>query len=533
MSAVAMRVELQSHLDRAGFYRALAQLLVQGINWDGVEWCVSPSPADPALPTEDTALRVLKRLPVGFRDTLHLALLHREPARHVLLHRMAQRLWREPRSWQDSLHDDHIRLMEWHRQVRRDIHKTKAFVRFNRVGDANQDAEQAEYVAWFEPVHHTLVEVAPFFVRRFTQMRWSILSPSAAVRWDGHRLQLGLGANRNDAPPPDAGEALWLAYYASIFNPARVKISAMKKEMPEIYWKNLPEARLIPTLLAQAPQRVSQMIASAADTQRRLPDFKLESQAIGPAVSLVGIATAVQSCDQCACAARATQAVMGTGPAKAKIFIVGEQPGDQEDLTGQPFVGPSGQLLRGALQAIGIDMADVYTTNAVKHFSYEMRGKRRIHKTPAQADVERCAQWLEAELQAVGPSTIVALGRTALRAIQRLAEFEPPTPPPHTMDRLSLSPTGHSERGRWRGAAVAAVAHPSALLRAGALPGTEGYLRWREDLRQVICVGSVQTDNADPDDSKAGCKQDTAPDDGSRTLAGPIIAPIHRILPTD
>ena len=482
-----MRVELQSHLDRAGFYRALAQLLVQGINWDRVEWCVSPSPADTAQPTDGTSLHALKHLPVGFRDTLHLALLHREPARHVLLHRMAQRLWREPRSWQDSLHDDHIRLMEWHRQVRRDIHKTKAFVRFNRVGNAEQDAEQAEYVAWFEPVHHTLVEVAPFFVRRFTQMRWSILSPSATVRWDGQRLQLGPGASRNDAPPPDAGEALWLAYYASIFNPARVKISTMKKEMPEIYWKNLPEARLIPTLLAQAPQRVSQMIASAADTQRRLPDFAIKNKAVGAPGSLAQIFAAVQSCDQCACAARAMQAVMGAGPATAKIFIVGEQPGDQEDLTGQPFVGPSGQLLRGALQAIGIDMADVYVTNAVKHFNYEMRGKRRIHKTPAQADVERCAQWLEAELQAVVPSTIVALGRTALNAIENLGEFEAPAASPDATNGPPRSGAQQAERGRWRGVVVGAVAHPSALLRAGASPGSAGYQRWCEALRQVIC----------------------------------------------
>ena len=500
-----MRVELQSHLDRAGFYRALAQLLAQGIPWDRVEWCVSPSPADTAPLTDSTSLQALQRLPVGFRDALHLALLHREPARHVLLHRMAQRLWREPRSWQDSLHDDHIRLMEWHRQVRRDMHKTKAFVRFNRVGNANgdndQNAEQAEYVAWFEPVHHTLVEVAPFFVRRFTQMRWSILSPSATVRWDGQRLQLGPGANRNDAPPPDAGEALWLAYYASIFNPARVKISAMKKEMPEVYWKNLPEARLIPSLLAQAPQRVGQMIANAADTQRRLPDFSVDHPAVGPLSSLAHISAAVQNCDQCACAARATQAVMGLGPATAKIFIVGEQPGDQEDLTGQPFVGPSGQLLRGALQAIGIDMAHVYVTNAVKHFSYEMRGKRRIHKTPAQADVERCAQWLQAELQAVAPSTIVVLGRTALRAIENLGEFEAPAALPDATNRPPRAAGQHDARGRWRGAVVGAVAHPSALLRAGALPGSAGYQRWCEALRQVIFGESSPTSSGVLNDS--------------------------------
>lgn len=380
-----MRIDLQSDLDRVGFYHALAKLLAQDIGWDRAQWHIGPSQAGPQPPENDNDLHALGRLPVSFRDAMHLALLHREPRRHVLLHRIAQRLWREPRGWQDQLHDDHILLQEWQRQVRRDMHKTKAFVRFTRVGNAAQAADPPEYVAWFEPLHHTLVEVAPFFVRRFTQMRWSILSPEATLRWDGHRLHAGPGASRAETPSPDAGEALWLTYYARIFNPARVKIAAMKKEMPEIYWKNLPEARLIPALLAQAPQRVAKMIDNAADTQRRLPDSQPAITAIDLIGSLARVASAVQHCDHCACAARATQAVMGEGPASAKIFIVGEQPGDREDLTGRPFIGPSGQLLRTVLHEIGIDIARVYVTNAVKHFSYNMRGRRRMHKTPAQA----------------------------------------------------------------------------------------------------------------------------------------------------
>lgn len=480
-----MRIHLQSDLDRFGFYRALAMLVALDIGWDSVHWHIEPSPTEPARPDSDTVLEALRRLPCAFRDTMHLALLHREPGRHALLHRIAQRLWCDPRAWQDKMHDDHILVQEWQRQVRRDMHKTKAFVRFNRVSEDARAADQAEYVAWFEPLHHTLVEVAPFFVRRFTQMRWSILSPSATVRWDGQRLHAGPGSSRTDAPPPDAGEALWLTYYARIFNPARVKISAMKKEMPVIYWKNLPEARLIPTLLAHAPQRVGKMIASTDDTHRRLPNLLPLIKAIDPVGSLAWVATAVHNCNECACASRATQSVMGEGPATARIFIVGEQPGDREDLTGRPFAGPSGQLLRAALQEIGIDIEHVYVTNAVKHFSYDMRGKRRMHKTPAQADVQRCSQWLEAELMAVGPSTIIALGRTALRAIEQLAGFVPTVTLP---DRTELPPPSAPrafERGRWQGAEVAAVAHPSALLRAGASPGTEGYRRWQEELRQM------------------------------------------------
>ncbi len=486
-----MRIDLRSNLDRSGFYRALAQLLARDLAWDRVQWHVATSPAEPAVSVEVAAPPTLGRLPRTFRDTMHLALLHREPGRHALLHRIAQRLWHEPQGWQDSLHEDHIRLLEWHRQVRRDMHKTKAFVRFNRVGD--QAADRAQYVAWFEPVHHTLVEVAPFFVRRFTQMRWCILSPGVTIRWDGHRLEMGPGASRDEAPPADAGEALWLMYYARIFNPARVKIAAMKKEMPEVYWKNLPEARLIPTLLARAPQRVAQMIATAADTKRRRPAPQLGSSTIDSAGSLAGISIAVQNCELCACANRATQAVMGEGPATARIFIVGEQPGDREDVTGLPFVGPSGQLLRAALHEIGVDVKNVYLTNTVKHFSYEMRGKGRIHKTPAPADVARCAQWLEAELQAVTPSTVIALGRTALGAIEQLSEFVPCTASPLRMHLASHQSTRHAARGRWRDAWVFALAHPAALLRAGAGPGTEGFQRWRESLRLVMRDVSAPT----------------------------------------
>jgi len=115
-----------------------------------------------------------------------------------------------------------------------------------------------------------------------------------------------------------------------------------------------------------------------------------------------------------------------------------------------------------------------------------------MHKTPAQADVQRCLQWLEAELRAVAPSTVVALGRTALGAIERLAEFVPATAMSHPTDLSTVAAQRSTQRGRWRAAVVDAVAHPSALLRAGAVAGTEGYQRWREALRLVVLGGPDQ-----------------------------------------
>ena len=122
-------------------------------------------------------------------------------------------------------------------------------------------------------------------------------------------------------------------------------------------------------------------------------------------------------CRRCELGARATQAVPGEGPPHALLMLVGEQPGDVEDQEGRPFVGPSGRLLRQLMAEAGVGERDAYITNAVKHFSFELRGKRRIHKTPAQREIAACHDWLEAEIAAVRPHVIVALGATALRAL--------------------------------------------------------------------------------------------------------------------
>jgi len=131
--------------------------------------------------------------------------------------------------------------------------------------------------------------------------------------------------------------------------------------------------------------------------------------------SLRTLAGAVQECRGCPLWADATQAVFGRGPRKAELMLVGEQPGDKEDLEGEPFVGPAGRELRAALELAGID--DVYLTNAVKHFKWRPRGKRRLHQTPRAGEIEACKPWLGAELEAVKPRAVVALGATAARAL--------------------------------------------------------------------------------------------------------------------
>ena len=168
--------------------------------------------------------------------------------------------------------------------------------------------------------------------------------------------------------------------------------------------------------------------------------------------SLEVLRNAARGCRDCSLWANATQTVFGEGNAHAKVMLVGEQPGDQEDLKGLPFVGPAGQLLDRALERAGVDRRTVYVTNAVKHFKWEFRGKRRLHKTPAQREIEACKQWIEAEIRAVKPRVIVCLGATAARAL------------------LGKDFRVSRERGKFVKSPYApfvfATLHPSAILRA-------------------------------------------------------------------
>lgn len=135
------------------------------------------------------------------------------------------------------------------------------------------------------------------------------------------------------------------------------------------------------------------------------------------AKSLKELREEARSCQDCPLWANATQTVFGAGDPHARVMLVGEQPGDEEDKKGLPFVGPAGRLLDRALEAAGVERAHLYVTNAVKHFKWQLRGKRRLHKTPAQREIDACHQWLEGEIQAVRPHVIVALGATAAKAL--------------------------------------------------------------------------------------------------------------------
>ena len=173
--------------------------------------------------------------------------------------------------------------------------------------------------------------------------------------------------------------------------------------------------------------------------------------------SLKVLRTAVHACRGCDLYKNATQAVFGTGPRDARVLCVGEQPGDQEDQQGEPFVGPAGALLDRALAEAGIPRAEVYLTNAVKHFSWEPRGRRRIHKKPRVSEIKACRPWFEAELRAVKPEVVVCLGAVAAQSVLG-AQFK------LMQSRGQLLTSTVADR-------VVATIHPSAVLRA---PDSEG-----------------------------------------------------------
>ena len=351
--------------------------------------------------------------------------------------------------------------------VRRDIHKMRAFVRFRAV----EDGEGTRFVAWFEPEHHIVRANAGFFVRRFATMRWSILTPAIAIHWDGETLREGPGATRGEAAPEeDPVEGLWRGYYAAIFNPARLKTRAMMSEMPKKYWRNLPEASLIPELVAGAQAREAAMIATTPASPRRAAPPP--SPPDDPAAAWAALRDGARGCTRCPLHRDATQMVFGEGPVDAPLMFVGEQPGDQEDRAGRPFVGPAGQLFDDALAQAGIDRSRAYVTNAVKHFKFQWQGKRRLHQSPDAGEIEACRWWLDKERAIVRPRLIVALGASAGRAILGRAV---------TIARLRGQGIAMED-----GSQLWVTVHPSYLLRLpDAEKRAEEQARFVEELRLV------------------------------------------------
>lgn len=507
------QIVLASETDFAGWRTAARRLVLEGVAPEDVSWSVGTSDSlfEPdAVPSNAGPEAARFNVPRAFVEGAATAMLYRDPDRFGFLYKLLWRIRKEPGLMEVAVDPDVVKLEAMTKAVRRDLHKMKAYVRFREVtvpfeNGARARPSQVEramrdgdlvgvldtwFIAWFEPSHYIVEAVASFFVRRFTGMKWSILTPDRSASWDGETLTLAPGALRSDAPDDDALEDLWRSYYASIFNPARLKLDTMQGHMPKKYWKNLPEAELIAPLAAAAHRRASEMVAAGpTPTHARAERVMRAAGHEGTTVDLLddgaipdlagldleALEAKAKHCKACPLWEPATQTVFGEGPKRARLVIVGEQPGDHEDLAGKPFVGPAGQLLDRALGEAGVERKKLYVTNAVKHFKFVVRGKRRMHQSPKVTEIRACHPWVEAEIAQLAPDLVVAMGASAAQSL-----FGRATPVEKSRRQLFEQVIGgHRTR-------VMVTVHPSYLLR---LPDEDAkakaYADFVDDLRMA------------------------------------------------
>lgn len=397
--------------------RRVRDLAANGIRPENVRWSVGTMQPELFAALAPPSRPVILRLSRAAADSIATAMLHRDPARFALGHAAVVALSEGRSRWGDRSDPVIGRLIALEKAVRRAIHKMHAFVRFRELPAATEGRRR--FAAWFEPEHPVAEATGPFFARRFGDMDWAIATPDVTLVFDG-ALRVEATATPAQAIE-DATEDLWRTYFGAIFNPARLNPRLIQSEMPAVYWKNLPEAQLIPALVRGASDAVKAMHARAVSDAP--PAFQARAraardrQASRTTDGLAACAAQAATCTRCSLHGAATRTVWGEGPADARLMIVGEAPGDVEDLTGRPFMGPSGQLLDSLLSEVGAKRSEAYLTNAVKHFGYRPSGRKRLHVTPNVDQIDQCRWWLDLERRTVRPKVILALGATALRAL--------------------------------------------------------------------------------------------------------------------
>src|SRR6185437_9524290 len=320
---------------------------------------------------------------------------------------------------------------------RAEAHRMRTNLRFMPVAADGG----TRYLGWYAPMHFVLPANAQLVARRFPDLAWSIVTPDGAAHWVGQDLRFGAGKRSIE---DDATLRAWWDQFGA-------------------------------DLMADASPGVSVPEAEELDEHPRSPDLP----PIGPVVIegardpvLTQAAREALNCERCPLYAPATQTVFGEGPRGASVIFVGEQPGDQEDVIGRPFVGPAGQMMDRAMEEAGIDRRTVYITNAVKHFKFTPRGRRRIHQPPDAGEIAACRFWLDVERVRLQPKLLVLMGGSAARAV------------------LNRAVTIARERGRpiqmEDGCTAFVTVHPSYLLR---IPDTEAkkreYAAFVRDLEAV------------------------------------------------
>ena len=405
------RIVLKSETDWDGWRQAARGLIQAGEEPQTLTWSVGGE-TEP-LPEARGTFHVPRMLV----SLASIAIQAREPERFGLLYALFWRVNAGEKLLEDETDPDLSLVRRMALAARADAHRMRTAMRFLPV---TEEDGATRFLGWFEPAHFVLPANAQLIARRHPELVWSIVTPDGAAHWDGSSLLFGSGLRH-----------------------------AADDETLQAWWEG--HRRL---LLEQATPEVSVPEAEALDEAPRPPD----RPALGPVVlrskpdpALLRAGKEAAGCHRCPLYEPATQTVFGEGPADAAVMFVGEQPGDQEDTIGRPFVGPAGQIMDRAMEEAGIDRRMVYVTNAVKHFKFTPRGRRRIHQTPDVPEIQACGFWLDVERAHVRPALLVLMGASAARAV------------------LGRAVTISRERGRVStmpdGQRVFVTVHPSFLLR--------------------------------------------------------------------
>lgn len=369
-------IVLKHETDWEGWRQATRAMVLSKIEPAELEWRVGGN-ADP-LPKVSGTFNVPRAL-VALASS---AIQARHPDRFGLLYGLVWRATAGENPLGDEQDPDLLLARRLALAVRSDAHQMRTHLRFMPV----EQGTDKHYLGWFEPRHHVLAANMALMARRFPELGFSVATPDGMAHSQSGTLVFGDGPRQVD---DDAALRAWWDAHGS---------AALAGAEP---LAGLPEAEDV-------------------DEAPRAPD----RPALGPVVihsqldpSLVEAAHEAGACTRCPLYEPATQTIFGEGPANAPAMFIGEQPGDQEDVIGRPFVGPAGQMMDRAMEEAGLDRRTIYVTNSVKHFKFTPRGKRRIHQTPETPEIKACAFWLDVERVRVQPRLTVMMGATAARAV--------------------------------------------------------------------------------------------------------------------
>ncbi|HVB69535.1 MAG TPA: UdgX family uracil-DNA binding protein [Acetobacteraceae bacterium] len=437
-------IDMRGETDWDGWRAAARALVLAGTPPDTLRWTVNPAAAAPP-PHAEGRFGVPRTLVALAAQAIQA----RDPERFALLYRLVWRANAGEAVMEDRDDPDLAQARALALAVRAEAHRMRALLRYLPAADG------ARLLGWYAPAHFVLEANAQLLARWYPGFAVSILTPDGSAHWDrtGDDTRLRFGPVVDPALVPD--DAALRAYWSE-FGTDLLAASTAGTSLPE---------------------------AEAFEEARRPPD----RPALGPVVpggygatdsALDTAAREAASCRRCPLGGPATQTVFGEGPAGARVMFIGEQAGDQEDVIGRPFVGPAGQLLDRALEEAGIDRRAVWISNAVKHFKFIERGRRRLHQTPQAPEIEACRFWLDVERVRLRPALLVLLGATAARAVLGR---------PVTIGRERGRPIRLSEHET-----ALVTVHPSFLLRVpDEAARTREYAAFVADLRVAAGLGAA------------------------------------------